>query len=93
MSAPDMPRAAVPNAPGYIGAIQAAYVFALGPFGITEEIAFAASVMFLVVQWVPVTAAGAWFFIAGGLHVDEVRREMEDAGEEAAVGRQTPADR
>ena len=71
--------AAVPNAPGYVGAIQAAYVFALGPFGISEEIAFAASVMFLVVQWVPVTAAGAWYFITGGLHVDEVRREIEEA--------------
>lgn len=84
--------AAVPNAPGYVGAIQAAYVFVLKPFGIPEEIAFAASVLFLVVQWVPVTAAGAAFFMAGGLHVDEMRREMEEVGEETADDRQKPAD-
>ena len=69
--------AAVPNAPGYVGAMQAAYVFTLRPFGISEEVAFAASVLFLVCQWLPVTLAGAWYFISGGLHVDEVRREIE----------------
>jgi len=74
--------AVVPNAPGFIGAIQAAYVFALRPFGISEEIAFAASVLFLVSQWVPVTLAGAYYFITGGLHVDEVRREVEQVEEE-----------
>jgi hypothetical protein len=75
--------AAVPNAPGYIGAMQAAYVFTLRPFGISEEIAFAASVLFLVVQWLPVTLAGAAYFISGGLHINEVRREIREAGEEA----------
>ena len=87
--------AAVPNAPGYIGAMQAAYVFALGPFGISEEIAFAASVMFLVVQWVPVTAAGVWYFITGGLHVDDFRREMEEAeaGQEETTGQPASTDR
>jgi glycosyltransferase 2 family protein len=74
--------AAVPNAPGYIGAIQAAYVFALRPFGVSEETAFAASIMFLVSQWVPVTIAGAIYFISGGLHVAEVRREIEEVEEE-----------
>ena len=71
--------AAIPNAPGYIGAIQAAYVFALTPFGIDKEIAFAASVLFLVCQWLPVTIAGAYYFVAGGLHVGDVRREVEQA--------------
>ena len=78
--------AAVPNAPGYIGAMQAAYVFTLRPFGISEEIAFAASVLFLVCQWLPVTLAGAYYFITGGLHVDEVRREGEGAGGEGGGG-------
>lgn len=73
--------AAVPNAPGYIGAMQAAYVFALRPFDISEEVAFAASVLYLVCQWLPVTLAGAWYFIASGLHVGEVRREIEAAEE------------
>jgi uncharacterized protein (TIRG00374 family) len=74
--------AAVPNAPGYVGAMQAAYVFTLRPFGISEEVAFAASVLFLVIQWLPVTLAGAWYFITGGLHVAEVRREIEAVEEE-----------
>lgn len=78
--------AAVPNAPGYIGAIQAAYVFALKPFGISEETAFAASIMFLVAQWLPVTIAGAFYFIAGGLHVAEVRREIGDVEAQEAAG-------
>ena len=78
--------AAVPNAPGYIGAIQAAYVFALKPFGISEETAFAASIMFLVAQWLPVTIAGATYFIAGGLHVAEVRKEIVEVEEQEAAG-------
>jgi uncharacterized protein (TIRG00374 family) len=73
--------AAIPNAPGYVGAMQAAYVFTLRPFGISEEVAFAASVLFLACQWLPVTLAGAWYFITGGFHVDEVRHEIEAAEE------------
>ena len=77
--------AAIPNAPGYIGAIQAAYVFVLRPFGISEEIAFAASVLFLVCQWVPVTIAGIAYFIAGNLHIAEVRKEVEKAEKEGTA--------
>ena len=73
--------AAVPNAPGYVGAIQAAYVFALRPFGISEEVAIAASVLFLACQWLPVTLAGVAYFIRGGFHVAEVRREVAEVEE------------
>jgi len=73
--------AAVPNAPGYVGAMQAAYVFALRPFGISEEVAIAASVLFLACQWLPVTLAGMLYFIRGGFHVAEVRREVAEAEE------------
>ncbi len=78
--------AAVPNAPGYIGAIQAAYVFALTPFGVAEETAFAASILFLVCQWIPVTVAGAILFIAGGLHIGEVRKEIEEVEQQDVSG-------
>ncbi|MDX1432161.1 MAG: lysylphosphatidylglycerol synthase transmembrane domain-containing protein [Gammaproteobacteria bacterium] len=70
----------LPSAPGYVGAIQAAFVFALRPFGVSEEIAFAASVFFLVCQWIPVTALGALLFTAAGMASNEVRgavREIE----------------
>ena len=73
----------LPNVPGYIGAIQAAFVFALRPFGVPDEIAFAASVFFLVCQWIPVTAVGAVFFVATGMAGDGLRetvREIEQRG-------------
>ena len=72
----------IPTAPGYIGAIQAAFVFTLTPFGISEEIAFASSVLFLVSQWLPVTVVGACCFINSGLHLFEVRRDIEVIEEE-----------
>ena len=70
--------AAIPNTPGYVGVIQAAFVFALIPFGVTQEVAFASSVLFLVVQWVPVTAIGAFYFVGNGLHIAEARRSIEE---------------
>ncbi|MEN8132021.1 MAG: lysylphosphatidylglycerol synthase transmembrane domain-containing protein [Pseudomonadota bacterium] len=69
----------VPSAPGYVGAIQAAFVFALVPFGVKQEIAFAASVFFLVAQWIPVTTVGALCFIFTGLRVADVRQDVEKA--------------
>ena len=68
----------LPSAPGYLGAIQAAFVFALRPFGISHEIAFAASVFFLVCQWIPVTALGACLFAATGLRTAEVRNAVRE---------------
>ena len=67
----------VPSAPGYIGPIQAAFVLALVPFGVTQEAALAGSIFFLAVQWVPVTAIGAVFFASAGLRLAEVRQEVE----------------
>jgi len=69
---------AVPTTPGYIGVIQAAFVFALTPFGVIQEIAFASGVLFLVAQWVPVTAIGAFYFVGNGLHIAEARRSIEE---------------
>lgn len=75
----------VPSAPGFFGTIQAVFVFALKPFGIAETTAFAASVVFSISQWIPVTAVGFYYFIAGGLRLAEVREELEEA-EEASLG-------
>lgn len=58
---------ALPSAPGFVGPMQAAFVFALTPFGIDREAALAASVMFLLGHWVPVTAAGA--LLLAGRHL------------------------
>ncbi len=53
----------LPNAPGYVGALQAAFVFALQPFGVSSESAFAASMFYLVGNWIPVTAVGGLFML------------------------------
>jgi glycosyltransferase 2 family protein len=68
---------ALPSAPGFVGPIQAAFVFALTPFGIEREAALAASVMFLLGQWIPVTAVGAVFLASRHLSFREVAAQAE----------------
>ena len=53
----------LPNAPGYVGALQAAFVFALQPFGVSSESAFAASVFYLAGNWIPITCIGGLFML------------------------------
>jgi uncharacterized protein (TIRG00374 family) len=67
----------VPSAPGFFGAMQAAFVFALLPFGIGRETALAASVLYLVSQWLPTTLFGGACFAALGLTFREVRAEAD----------------
>ncbi|HKI99164.1 MAG TPA: lysylphosphatidylglycerol synthase transmembrane domain-containing protein [bacterium] len=67
----------LPTAPGFVGTAQAVFVFALGPFGVPQETALAASVLYLVAQWIPVTLVGAFCFATTGLHLREVRSEAE----------------
>jgi uncharacterized protein (TIRG00374 family) len=68
----------LPSAPGFIGPIQAAFVLALTPFGVSQEVAFAASVMFLLGHWVPVTAVGGFFFLSRHHSYARIRSECED---------------
>lgn len=68
----------VPSAPGFVGAIQAAFVFALAPFDVTQETALAASVFFLIAQWVPVTLVGVICFVFADLRISQVRQGVED---------------
>ncbi len=78
---------AAPSAPGFVGALQAAFVFALAPFGVAPENAVAASVIYLVAQWVPVTGVGLVSFAR------HVRRfgGLRDAFLPAAGARDAPA--
>ena len=69
---------ALPSTPGYVGTLQAAFVFALVPFGIRQEVALASSVLFLVVTWVPVTAVGLLFLVLQGLRVADLRHDVEE---------------
>jgi uncharacterized protein (TIRG00374 family) len=70
---------ALPNSPGYVGAMQAAYVFTLSPFGVGEESAFAASLLYLFAQWVPVTLLGIAFFATSGLDIASVWSDLRKA--------------
>lgn len=56
----------VPSAPGFIGTMQAAFVIALTPFGVAQEQAIAASVLFLVLNWPTVTFVGGVFLLRLG---------------------------
>lgn len=67
----------VPGAPGYFGAMQAAFVFALVPFGVNQEVALASSVFYLISQWVPVTIFGGVCFAAMGLRWGEIQPKVE----------------
>ncbi|MBI4082816.1 MAG: flippase-like domain-containing protein [Candidatus Lambdaproteobacteria bacterium] len=65
----------LPTAPGFLGAFQAAYVFALVPFGISRENAIAASLFSMVAQWIPTTATGAAYLMLLGGHWRDLRQE------------------
>jgi hypothetical protein len=72
----------LPGTPGFVGTIQAAFVFVLVPFGIGAEVALAASIFFLVGNWVPVTAAGILLWLYSGIQVATLRRELDEARQE-----------
>lgn len=67
----------LPTPPGFFGTAQAVFVFALGAFGITRELALAASVFYVVAQWIPVTLVGGLAFASTGLRLRDVRAEAE----------------
>lgn len=75
---------ALPNTPGFVGTMQAAFVIGLTPFGISPDVAFAASVFNLVANWVPVTLAGLVSAGILGLHFSELRRDVAEAEHEVA---------
>jgi hypothetical protein len=76
----------LPSAPGYVGTLQAAFVFSLTPFGIPPEVAFAASVYYLVAQWVPVTLAGVISFFLVGIQWKDLRRAVEAVEQDPTGG-------
>lgn len=73
---------ALPNTPGFVGTLQAAFVLSLHPFGVSADVAFAASVFYLVSGWVPTTLAGVGSAAILGLHFSELRREVAEAEHE-----------
>ena len=51
----------LPNAPGYAGSVQVAFLVTLKPLGVREDLALAASVVYQLLMVVPLILAGlAW---------------------------------
>lgn len=66
----------LPSVPGFVGPIQAAFVFALTPFGVSQESALAASILFLLGHWVPVTLVGTLMLASRHQSFKRLEREI-----------------
>lgn len=73
----------LPSAPGFVGPMQAAFVLALTPFGVTQEAALAASLLFLLGHWIPVTGVGVLLLASRHRSFRELALEA-DKGEKPA---------
>lgn len=71
----------LPAAPGFLGTVQAAYVLALAPYGVSTSAAFAASAFFHAPTYLAVTLLGLWYVKGAGVNVSEIQREAESAAE------------
>lgn len=72
----------LPSGPGYVGALQLAYVIALTPFGVDRSQSLAASFFYLAALWVPLVACGIFLLHRTGLRWRNVANAA--AGKEAA---------
>jgi len=69
----------LPSAPGFLGTVQAGYVLALEPFGVSRAEAFAASAFFHLPTFAAVTLLGLWLLRGEGNRVADLQREAESA--------------
>lgn len=85
----------IPSSPGFFGVVQIAFRMSLAPFGVGQAAAVAASIYFQIVQYIPVTLIGLYYFNRAGLklgRIDEsaaveeerVEQELREVAIEAA---------
>lgn len=67
----------LPSAPGYVGAIQIAYVIALKPFGVSPSDAVAASLFFHLFAYGFVVLAGWYYLHTGGYRIADFKAQVE----------------
>ena len=72
----------LPAAPGFLGTVQAAYVLALVPYGVSRADAFAASAFFHIPTYLVVTLLGIWLLRSGGYNLGEIQRKAESSAED-----------
>ena len=71
----------VPSSPGYFGVIQACFMLVLGLFVEDRTAVFAASIYYHMLQWIPVTFIGMFFFLRAGFTMSDLQ-ESNDASAE-----------
>lgn len=69
----------MPSVPGFVGPIQAAFVFVLTPFGLAHETALAGSIFFLLGHWIPVTSVGVIMLMSKHFSFSQLRRAVEES--------------
>lgn len=76
----------LPAGPGYVGALQLAFVIALTPFGIARSDALAASVFYLAAIWIPLVGGGLVLLHRMGMGFKDLREERLTREAPALVG-------
>lgn len=71
---------ALPTSPGFVGTLQAAFVLGMVPFGIAQEAAVAASLLYQFLTTVPPLAAGAFCFVKLSAHGSKDQDEPQSGG-------------
>jgi glycosyltransferase 2 family protein len=67
----------IPSSPGYFGVIQFTFMGVLQLFTKDQPTVFAASVVYHLAQYIPVTLAGLYFFALTGLKMSQVQDAAE----------------
>lgn len=76
----------VPASPGYFGVIQGCFLLVLNLFGADREVVFAASIYYHMLQWVPVTMIGMFFFSRAGLKFADIQEQADGDLQQGASG-------
>ncbi len=64
----------LPSSPGFFGAIQISFVLALKPYGVDPGEAFAASVFYHLLTYIPITATGLYYLKRTGQRWDALSK-------------------
>jgi len=67
----------LPTTPGFIGSIQAAYYFALAPFGVSAEDAFISSVFYHIIAYFSVLIVGLYYFSKYKITYNELKDKIK----------------
>ncbi len=64
---------AVPSAPGFFGAFEAAATTALGLYGVNDTLALAWAFSFHILSLIPITVIGLYYLARSGVHLGELK--------------------